>query len=109
MVAIKRKNDTIKVEVAKSEKTLIAEIKFAFPEFDFFEVNSIDADSMVYVVIPLVAIIAPTVKDIVNKLCDCNKVTLKHDGKEISGNRQTVIELWNMLKEDVDGDAKTKD
>lgn len=104
------RNMLITVEVDKNERSLISEIKSVFPDSDVFEVNSIDTDNMIQIVIPLVALIAPAVKDIVTKICDCKKATLKHNGTEISGDHKTVVALWNMLKEDsINDDNPTTD
>lgn len=94
------KDMLITVEIDKNEVSLISEIESAFPNADMFEVNSIDTNNIIQIIIPLAALIAPTVKDIVIKVLDSKKTTLKYRGTEISGDRKTVVDLWNMLKED---------
>lgn len=94
----------VTVEVDKNERLLINEIKSAFPDSDVFEVNSINTNDIVQIFIPLAALMAPTVKDIVTKICDCRNVSFKHNGTEISGSYNKVVKLLNMIKEETEKD-----
>jgi len=82
----------------KTNATITKQIATELPDIDMVEVNSFDTDTMVQVLIPLAAILAPVISPIIIKLIRDKNVTIKFDGIEASGRFNEVRELIEMVR-----------
>lgn len=64
-----------------------------FPECKRYEISSFGSDTIIQIVIPLVAILAPVVSPVIVKLLEDKKVSAKFDGIELSGDYHNVQKL----------------
>jgi len=95
------------IEVKKSNKAFIDDLKKEFADSITSEVNSFGSDSIVQIIIPLAAILAPVIAPIIMKALTDRTITVKYDGIEISGDHKrvkTMIEEIESKRKARDGD-----
>ena len=86
------------VELKKEKECLLEELLREFPDCEKIEVSSFGADTLIQVVIPVTAILAPVISPIIVKMLEDKKVTAKFDGIEVSGDYKKVQALIKDIK-----------
>jgi len=76
-----------------------------YPSAPVIEVNSFGAETIVSVLIPLAAILAPTLSPLLIKLVGDRSVSIKFDGIEISGDHRQVKKIIAQIQQ---GHKETK-
>lgn len=87
-------------EIPKENRTMIEEIKNVFPNCNEIDVNSLDAETMTNVIVPVIEAALPVVSAIiVAALGSSKKVKVKWDGIEISGTEKQVEKFLDKIVE----------
>lgn len=68
----------------KNELSFIEEQINEYPEIEILEVDSLGLETVIQVVIPVMAILAPVISTILQKILDNKRVTIKYKDIEIS-------------------------
>lgn len=89
----------INIEISK-EHELFSQLIFEYPSAPVIEMNSFGADTTVSVLIPLAAILAPTVSAIIIKLIGDRNVSVKYENIEVSGDYQRVKEIIKQIQQE---------
>lgn len=84
------------IEVQKNNTQIIGELKQEFLDCEIVDLDSFNADSIIQIIIPLAAILAPVISPIIMKVLTDSTITVKYDGIELSGDYKKVKA---MLKE----------
>ena len=87
------------VEINSEDRAIVEEVLSEYPACEVIEVNSFGAETTVQILIPIVAILAPTVSTVITKLLESHVVSIKYDGIELSGNRKTVSNLIKVIQD----------
>lgn len=82
-----------------NDNELINQVKTTIPECEIIDVNSFGIETIIQVVIPLAAVIAPFASPIITKLLDKDVCTVKYKDFEYTGKIKNVEELVDKLKE----------
>lgn len=83
------------IEVDKLNVETVAELKELFPECDSFEENSFGSVDLVNFVVPVITALAAS--PVLIKWIESNKLTIKHDNTEISGNSKQVLKALEKI------------
>lgn len=74
----------------------------AHPEIEFYETDSVGLETLVQIVIPVAAIMAPVISAIVTKIIENKKVTIKRNGYEVTAG--SYKEAMKIIREINQGD-----
>lgn len=88
-------------EINKSEAKLINEVSATFSDCKKVEVDSFGADTVIQLIIPVVAIIAPHIKDTVQNYLNNDKITVKYKGFEFTGSYKKMLDTLKKLEVDI--------
>ena len=81
------------LELNREHMSILEEFDKEFPMSEKVEISSFGADTVIQVLIPLAAILAPVVSPVIIKLVEDKRVTAKFDGIELSGDYRKVQTL----------------
>jgi len=95
----------INIEINPSHK-LYGQLLSDYPSAPTVEVNSYGADTIVSVLIPLAAILAPTISPLIIKLIGDRNVSIKYNGIEVSGDYRNVKKIITQIKSELKTDNK---
>ena len=86
------------IEIPKEHQELVEEIKSAIPNCKVVEVNSLDAETITQVIIPMVQAALPVVSAIVVAAISASKkVKVKWNNIEITGTEKQVREFLDKI------------
>ena len=97
-------NDKFLIEIDKNEKELIEEILNEYPNSEL-PIDSFDIDSVVGILIPVVALLQPIASKLIDKLLVSDYVTIKYNGYELSGSYKNVQKMIKEIQKD-NGDSE---
>ena len=89
----------IDIEISK-EHDLFCQLISEYPSAPVIEINSFGADTIVSVLIPLAAILAPTVSPLILKLIGDRNVSIKYEGIEVSGDYRHIKEIIKQIQQE---------
>ena len=98
----------LNIEIRK-EHELYNQLILEYPTAPVVEANSFGADVVVSVLIPLAAILAPTISPLIIKLIGDRNVSIKYDGFEVSGDYRHVKEIIKQIKSEGESQKKECD
>lgn len=88
----------INIEIQKDHE-LFDQLITEYPSATVIEINSFGIETIVSVLIPLAAIIAPTLSPLLIKLIGDRNVSIKYDGIEVSGDYRHVKEIISQIQQ----------
>lgn len=88
-------NDNLLIIVDKSEKEIITEIlnEFSNSKLSDLSDDSFGLDSMVGILVPVIALLQPIASKLIDKLLVSDYVTIKYNGYELSGSYKNVQKM----------------
>lgn len=89
----------INIEIRKDHE-LFNQLITEYPSATVIEINSFGIETVVSVLIPLAAIIAPTLSPLLIKLIGDRNVSIKYDGIEVSGDYRYVKEIILQIQQE---------
>lgn len=101
--------------IPKEQQKLIKEICDNFDNSEVVEVNSLEAETIVQVIVPIITVAIPSVTSIVVKAMNISsKVEIEWNGIKIKGNKKQVEKFFDKLytineKEESKNISKKKD
>jgi hypothetical protein len=89
----------LSLELPNTEVELIKEMSEAFQgNYIEIESNSIDGSWLVQFLIPLAVVLSPLISQIVQKVIENERVTIKYDGVEIQApGKRNALEIYEKL------------
>lgn len=89
----------LNIEISKNHE-LYNQLVCEYPNAPIAEVSSFGTEIFVSVLIPLAAILAPTISPLIIKLISDRNVSVKYDGFEISGDYKHVKSIIEQIQHD---------
>ena len=88
-------------EFSAFDADLISEVKSLFKDdYTELEINSLDSSEVIQIIIPLAVVLAPAISEIVKKILDNERISIKHGAIEISarGNKN-AMQIYKQIIE----------
>ena len=89
----------INIEISK-EHELFDLLISEYPSAPTIEVNSFGVETIISVLIPLAAILAPTLSPLIIKLIGDRNVSIKYNGIEVSGDHRQVKKIITQIQQE---------
>ncbi len=84
--------------IPKNCSELISEIQETFDNSELVEVDSLGADTVIQVIVPIITVAIPAVASIVVKAISVSsKVEIEWNGIKVKGNQKQVEKFFNKL------------
>lgn len=84
------------IEIPKSDEELIASVKNTFENCEVIEVDSLGADTIIQILVPVITVGIPATSAIIVQILKNKRATVKYDRIEISGTSKSIV---NILKQ----------
>jgi hypothetical protein len=89
----------VNIEINKKHE-FFSQLILEYPTAPVIEINSFGADTIASILIPLAAILAPTVSPLIIKLISDRNVSIKYEGIEVSGDYKHIKEIIKQIQQE---------
>lgn len=102
------------IEIPKSDEELITSVKSTFENCEAIEVDSLGADTIIQILVPVITVGIPAASAIIVQILKNKKTTVKYGRIEISGTSKSITKILGQImayeaSKKVGGDLHQKD
>lgn len=85
------------IEIPKSDEELITSVKNTFGNCETIEVDSLSADTIIQILVPVITVGIPAASAIIVQILKNKKATVKYDRIEISGTPKSITKILGQI------------
>ena len=85
------------IEIPKSDQELITSVKSTFENCEAIEVDSLGADTIIQILVPVITAGIPAASAIIVQILKNKKATVKYDRIEISGTSNSIAKILRQI------------
>lgn len=102
------------IQIPKSDEELITSVKNTFKNCEAIEVNSLGADTIIQILVPVITAGIPATSAIIVQILKNKKATVKYDRFQISGTSKNITKILGQImayeaSKKIEGDSSKKD